>query len=208
MTSRVDVFRGLRRSKALTLAAVSCIALGSVAVDAGGSFRVVGVASDVAWDGLVEQDTRSYSPLGGAAGAGAARHDVFVPLARFPVTLLSIAASTPGDAGALVDPLRCRIAEIAPTSAVHWTGTLVDEVGVCALAVLVAAFSGGALGSVGAGWAGAALRGLLYDVGLFDPWAFAGALGVLAAGALVAGAVPARRVASVDPLTILRSDQT
>jgi hypothetical protein len=31
MTSLVDVFRSLRRSKALTLAAVSCIALGSMA---------------------------------------------------------------------------------------------------------------------------------------------------------------------------------
>jgi ABC-type antimicrobial peptide transport system permease subunit len=194
------------------------------------------------------------------------RHDVFVPLARFPVTLLSIAASTPGHAGALVDPLRRRIAEIAPTSALHWTGTLVDEVALeyapsRFYAVPVAAFSGGALrvtsvglfallsraaarrsgemgvrvalgatprrtavrlprgsfapiatgtalGSVGAGWAGAALRGLLYDVGLFDPWAFAGALGVLAAVALLAGAVPARRVAPVDPLMVLGSDQT
>jgi putative ABC transport system permease protein len=235
-------------------------------IDAGGSFRVVGVASDVAWDGLVEQDTRQYIRLGGPLDAAAARHDVFVPLARFPVTLLSIAAATQGNARALVDPLRRRIAEIAPTSAVHWSGTLVDEVALeyapsRFYAVLVVAFScgalavtsvglfallshaaarrsaemgvrlalgatprqtavlllrgslapiaaGAALGAVGAAWAGGALGGLLYDVGLFDPWAFAGALGVLAVVALLAGAVPARRVASVDPLTVLRSDQT
>jgi putative ABC transport system permease protein len=235
-------------------------------LEAAGPFRVVGVAADMAWDGLVEQDTRGYIRPGGATDPGAAQHDVFVPLARFPVMLLSIAASTAGDAGVLVDPLRRRIAEIAPTSAVHWTGTLIDELALeyapsRFYAVLVAAFSGGALavtsvglfallshaaarrsgemgvrlalgatprqtaalllrgslapiaagamlGSACAVWAGAALRGLLYDVGLFDPWAFAGALGVLAAVALLAGVVPARRVASVDPLTVLRADQT
>jgi ABC-type antimicrobial peptide transport system permease subunit len=65
---------------------------------------------------------------------------------------------------------------------------------------------GALLGLVGAAWAGAALRGVLYDVGVFDPRAFAGALGVLAVVALLAGVIPARRVASVDPLSVLRTD--
>ena len=36
--------------------------------------------------------------------------------------------------------------------------------------------TGALLGLVGALWAGVALRGLLYDVALFDAWAFGGAL--------------------------------
>ena len=228
---------------------------------AAGSFRVVGVASDIAYDGLVEQDTRQYITFGTTASR-LARHDIYVPIARFPVALVSIAAFTSGEARALVDPLRRRIAEIAPTSAQHWTGTMADEVGLeyapsRFYAILVTAFSFGALavtsvglfallshaatrrsgemgvrlalgatptqtallllrggfvplaagavlGLAGASWAGSALRGLLYDVGLFDPWAFAGALSVLAVVTLLAGIIPARRVASVDPLSVLR----
>ena len=60
------------------------------------------------------------------------------------------------------------------------------------------------LGLAGVSWAGSALRGLLYDVGLFDAWAFAGALSVLTVVTLLAGIIPARRVASVDPLSVLR----
>ena len=239
-------------------------------LDVAGRFRIVGVTADMAYDGLVEQDTRRYVTFGSGTDSHSARHDVFVPLSRVPVTLVSMAASTvldgpanAADAAALVEPLRRRISQIAPTSAVHWTGTMVEEVGLeyapsrfCA--VLVAAFSAGALavtslglfallshaavrrsaemgvrlalgatprqaallllrtgfapivtgallGLVGALWAGAALRGLLYDVALFDAWAFGGALAVLAAVALIAGIVPARRVAAVDPLTVLRS---
>jgi ABC-type antimicrobial peptide transport system permease subunit len=65
---------------------------------------------------------------------------------------------------------------------------------------------GALIGLVGAAWAGAALRGFLYDVALFDAWAFAGALTVLLVVTLVAGIVPARRVASVDPLSVLRAE--
>jgi putative ABC transport system permease protein len=231
---------------------------------AAGTFRIVGVASDVAYDGLVQQETRQYIRFGNAIEPRSARHDVYVPLARFPVTLLSIAASTSGDAAALVEPLRRRLAQVAPTSAQHWTGTMADEVGLeyapsRFYAVLVAAFSFSALavtsvglfallshaatrrsgemgvrlalgatptgtallllrgsfvplaigalfGLIGAGWAGVAWRGLLYDVGLFDPWAFAGALAVLVVVTLLAGIMPARRVASIDPLSVLRAE--
>jgi ABC-type antimicrobial peptide transport system permease subunit len=50
------------------------------------------------------------------------------------------------------------------------------------------------------------MRGLLHDVGLFDLQAFAGALTVLIAVAVLAGAIPARRAASVDPLRIMTSE--
>jgi putative ABC transport system permease protein len=229
-----------------------------------GAFRIVGVAGDVAYDGLVEQDTRRYISYGNAQDPRSARLDVYVPLARFPVNIVSIAAATSGDAASLLAPLRRTLAEVTPTSAVHWTSTMTDELGTeyapsRFYALLVAAFScsalavtslglfallshaaarrsgemgirlalgatprqvallllgggfsplivGALLGIVGAGWAGAAMRGLLHDVGLFDLQAFAGALTVLIAVAVLAGAIPARRAASVDPLRIMTSE--
>lgn len=54
------------------------------------------------------------------------------------------------------------------------------------------------------GWSGP--RGLLNVVGLFDLWAFAGVLAILAIVTLLAGIILARRVASVDPLIVLRAE--
>jgi putative ABC transport system permease protein len=51
-----------------------------------------------------------------------------------------------------------------------------------------------------------AMRGLLFGIGALDPLAFAGAGLMLAAGVLVASAVPARRAAAVDPLVAIRSE--
>jgi putative ABC transport system permease protein len=93
-----------------------------------GRFRVVGVADDVAWDGLAQEDTRVFVGSGGAASPRTARHDVYVPLARFPMTVVSIGAWTSGDPAALVEPLRRGIASIAPASAVHWTGAMAEEI--------------------------------------------------------------------------------
>jgi ABC-type antimicrobial peptide transport system permease subunit len=190
--------------------------------------------------------------------------DVYVPLGRFPEMTVSIAAATRGDAGALVDALRRRIAQVAPTSAVHWTGTMEAEVRreyapTRFYAVLVAAFSASALlltslglfallshaasrrmsemgvrlalgatrphltwvlvrglaaplgagalaGLAGAAWVSAGIRGLIYDVGRLDPVAFLGALGALVLVAALAGVLPARRVATVDPLTVLKTE--
>ncbi len=62
------------------------------------------------------------------------------------------------------------------------------------------------IGLVGAVGVGQALRSQLLGVGPRDPLTFAGVGLVLAAVALVASAVPARRAARVDPMVALRSE--
>jgi hypothetical protein len=229
-----------------------------------GPFRVVGVAEDVGYDGLAQEDTRVFVGAGSALDPRRARHDVYVPLARFPMTVVSVGAWTAGDPGALIEPLRRKIASIAPASAVHWVGRMDEEIAVeyaptRFYLVLVAAFSLSALAlcsigvyallshaaarrtgemglrlalgapraaiaflllrgsawplglGIAGGLTGAALvaRGMgtmLYGVGRFDLATFGAAVAVLLAVSLGAGLMPARRVASVDPLVALRTD--
>jgi predicted permease len=229
-----------------------------------GAFRVVGVAEDVAWDGLAEQDTRRFIQYADSGDPKAARYDVYAPLARFPSTVVSIGAATSGDPEALLDPLRRRIAAIVPASAVHWTSGMADEVAIeyaptRFYTVLVVAFSSSALGltsiglfallshaaarrtsemglrlALGASRASAAglllraglvplalgvagglvsaalvaraMGGLLYGIGSFDVPTFAAAVVALGVVTLVAGLIPARRVARIDPITALRTD--
>jgi putative ABC transport system permease protein len=229
-----------------------------------GRFRVVGVARDVAYDGLIEQGTGRYIRYDAAGDAPGPRLDVYVPLARVPVTTISIAAVTSGDDAAMIEPLRREIARVVPTSAVHWTSTMSDEIGLeyapnRFYALLVGAFSisalaltsaglfallshaatrrsaemgirlalgatprqvallllrgsfptliaGALLGLLGAAWASTAMRGLLYDVAASDGHALAGALAALGLVACAAGLVPARRVARVDPVSIIKGE--
>src|SRR4029079_10338585 len=62
------------------------------------------------------------------------------------------------------------------------------------------------LGSVGAYWVGRAMKGMVYGVGTIDPVAFAVVSLTLLTSSLVACLVPARRAASVDPMTALRQE--
>ena len=55
-------------------------------------------------------------------------------------------------------------------------------------------------------FAGHLMASQLYGVGAYDPWAFAGATALLALCAILAGLVPARRAASIEPMQALRTE--
>ena len=229
-----------------------------------GPFRVVGVAEDMAYDGLVEQDTRRFVRGGAGGDARASRFDVYVSLQRFPSPVVSIGAATSGDPAALITPLRARIAAIAPASAIHWVGTMPEEIAAeyaptRFYTILVTVFSTSALlltslglfallshaavrrtsemglrlalgasrgstarlllrgglspiaagiaaGGLGAYAVGRSMGGMVYGIGTFDSATFALSVAVLALVSVCAGLVPARRIASIDPVAALRTD--
>jgi putative ABC transport system permease protein len=111
-----------------------------------GDARVVGVVENLAYEGLTS-DLRQVST---ASASPRERHDVYVPLARYPQTIVSIGAWTSGDPASIIDPLRRKIVEIAPLSPVHWDATMEEEVAVeyaptRFYLIMVAAFSVSAL---------------------------------------------------------------
>ena len=63
-----------------------------------------------------------------------------------------------------------------------------------------------ALGIPAALFAGHLMTSLLYGVRAYDPLAFLGAILLLAICAMVAGFIPARRAASIDPMQALRTE--
>jgi len=63
---------------------------------------------------------------------------------------------------------------------------------------------GVAIGIPAALFAGHLMASQLYGVGAYDPYAFVGAALILVVCALVAGLIPARRAASIDPMQALR----
>ncbi|MEY2526577.1 MAG: hypothetical protein QOE73_1348, partial [Verrucomicrobiota bacterium] len=67
-------------------------------------------------------------------------------------------------------------------------------------------FSGLALGLLLAAATGKILSGILYEVGAFDPPAFASALIVLAVATLFATWLPARRATRINPMVALRTE--
>jgi hypothetical protein len=91
-------------------------------------FQIVGVAENVAWDGLREQDNRRYIRYGDEADPRAARYDVYLALAQNPTMVVSIGVRTPSDPAAMLGPVREIIGRVTPASAVHWTSTMSDEV--------------------------------------------------------------------------------
>ena len=223
----------------------------------------MGVADDIAYDGVVEQDTRRYLGLGDHADARRSRYDVYFSLAQTPSMVVSIGVSTTGDPAALIAPIRQTIGRMLPGSAVHWVSTMNDEIALEYAAsrfysVIVAMFSVGALllttvglfalmshaaaqrlsemglrlalgatrGSsavlllrtglvplgvgVVVGLAGSvvvsrSMQAMLYDVGVFDGVTFGAAVACLLAACLAAALIPARRVATADPMTTLRN---
>ncbi|MPY86774.1 MAG: FtsX-like permease family protein [Luteitalea sp.] len=62
------------------------------------------------------------------------------------------------------------------------------------------------VGTVGAYLVGRAMRGLWFGVGAIDPIAFTIVVGLLLLSAVLACILPARRAASLDPLTALRDE--
>jgi putative ABC transport system permease protein len=71
---------------------------------------------------------------------------------------------------------------------------------------LIQALLGIAVGPGGAVAASRLMSSLLFGVSALDPMTFVGATGLLAAVALAASAVPARRAAAVDPAIALRHE--
>jgi predicted permease len=121
-----------------------------------GTFRVIGVVENVAYDGLAEQGTRRVIRYTDGADPRAGRWDVYVPLSQYPVGTISFAAASRGPAASLIDPIRRRIAQVAPTSAVHWTTTMENAVATeyapaRFYGVLIAAFCSSAMLLTGAG---------------------------------------------------------
>jgi hypothetical protein len=94
------------------------------------AYRIVGVADDVAYDGVVEQDTRRFLGLGDHADARASRYDVYLSLAQMPATVVSIGVATSSDPAALISPIRQLIGAVAPASAVHWASAMDDEIAI------------------------------------------------------------------------------
>ncbi len=66
--------------------------------------------------------------------------------------------------------------------------------------------AGLAIGVPAALFTGKLMASLLYGVGAYDPLAFLGATAVLAGCATVAGLIPARRAASIEPMAALRRE--
>jgi putative ABC transport system permease protein len=68
------------------------------------------------------------------------------------------------------------------------------------------ALVGLAFGAAGAYLVGRGMQGMWYGVGVMDPQGFSVVAATLLAAAMLACLLPARRAASVDPMTALRQD--
>jgi ABC-type antimicrobial peptide transport system permease subunit len=113
--------------------------------------RVVGIVGDVAYDGLAEQGAESgATQVRTDARWLQGRFDLYLPLTLAPQRIVSIGVSTSGDAAAIMEPLKRVLAQVTPTSAVHWNSTMADELrlefaSARFYALLVNAYSLGAL---------------------------------------------------------------
>jgi ABC-type antimicrobial peptide transport system permease subunit len=80
-----------------------------------------------------------------------------------------------------------------------------DAFGVAPVLVL-SYLIGRAFGIPAALFTGRLMTSLLFHESSYDPWAFSGAILLLAICAAVAGFIPARRAASIDPMRALRTE--
>lgn len=120
--------------------------------------RIVGVAADVAWDGLGAQETGRLIRWQDPGDPLATRYDAYYAIDQVVRAdrQVSLAARVRSDPGAAVEPLTRLLAAAAPLSAVHWTGTMADELAIeyrtLSFALFLSlAFAGGALLLAGIG---------------------------------------------------------
>jgi putative ABC transport system permease protein len=149
---------------------------------------------------LVVSDLRTMTDVVAAARSGA-RFAMQV-LSAFALTALALAAM--GTYGVLSYLTGRRTREIGVRMALG--ARMPDVLSLVFRQGLKPVAAGLAAGLAGSLAAGRLLGALLFDVAPYDPATLAGAAVVLAAAALVACAVPARRATGVDPATALRQD--
>jgi putative ABC transport system permease protein len=91
--------------------------------------QIVGVASDVAWDGFGEQGTGRLIRWGDPADPRGVGIDAYYAINQVPdaAGVVSIAARVTGDPAAQVAPLTRVLGQVAPLSAVHWASAMTDE---------------------------------------------------------------------------------
>jgi hypothetical protein len=91
--------------------------------------QVVGVVSDVAWDGFGEQGTGRLIRWGDPADPRGRGIDAYFAIDQMPLAagVVSIAVRVTGDPAAQVAPLTRVLGEVAPLSAVHWASAMTDE---------------------------------------------------------------------------------
>jgi putative ABC transport system permease protein len=118
--------------------------------------------------------------------------------------LLGLVISAVGIYGVTAYVVSQRTREIGVRMALGATSS--DVIGMVLLNACVFLALGLVIGGMGAWYLSAAAQTFLIRVHPTDPRAFAAALLLLAFAALVASAIPARRAASVDPVSALRAE--
>ncbi|HWG20791.1 MAG TPA: ADOP family duplicated permease [Terracidiphilus sp.] len=136
--------------------------------------------------------------------------DVLYQFSRVPVELLGVFAlasllvATLGLYSAMAYAVTERNREFALRMAVG--ATRLQIVKLVMNGGLETAAAGLVVGGVGAFFAIRLLRSMLFGVAPFDPVSFAGAAAVLVLTVLVAGLLPARRAAAIEPMQALRTE--
>jgi ABC-type antimicrobial peptide transport system permease subunit len=118
--------------------------------------------------------------------------------------LLGLVISAAGVYGVMAQTVASRTREIGVRMALGATRS--DVVGMILRNAGVLVVVGLIIGGLAAWSLSATAKSFLFGLQADDPRAFAVAVAVLAASALIASAVPARRAASVDPAVVLRTE--